>query len=157
MTEETLKANTIETRCLRIVDQNGEPRAELECVDNGHTFLRFLDGDGGVRLALGTAASDQDKPGLVMFHEHGDNRLVIEIDRDGGAGIRLFDLHGICRAALLVLPDGMAHLSFVDARGKVLASLGVVGEGGYVHVSDSTGEREWTRSAASHQVGQSTD
>jgi len=139
--EDTIKAKTVEAQSIRLTDPNDNVVAELSA-RAGSSLLIFSDNTGRPRLGLGFAGQSQ-RPGLALFHEHGGQRLSIEIDDDGKASIRLFDLHGNCRMFVAVSGDGMTTMGFADANGKPLVSMGATPSDGVISLTNSDGSKFW--------------
>lgn len=84
-------------RSFKIVDEKGEPRILLGTYDGKPIIWLFSQNDHSrflqPRISLST--SDAGKPGLILYDENGEARLMLGFSESGEPGLGLFDRNGI--------------------------------------------------------------
>ena len=143
---QTIVAQEVVTQALRIVDTDGNMRAEVSITDDGTTGVWLYGGDQDLRAFLGTSADGT--PNLFLYDPGSDGsvRAALGLSGDGEPSLILFDAgqDGASRAAMSLFDDGSAGLSLSDSLGKSGVSAQVNQDGSpTVLITDTEGNTVW--------------
>lgn len=139
-------ADEIVTQALRIVDAEGNTRAEVSITDDGTTGLWLYGEEMELRAYLGT--SFDGTPNLFMYDPgvDGSVRAALGLSGYGEPSLILFDggEDGSSRAMMSLFEDGSAGFSVTDAAGKASIIASVEKEGSpAVSIYDTEGTTLW--------------
>jgi hypothetical protein len=120
--------DSVKTKQLELVDNNGVSRALLTTVSGGRPSLTLLDSNGQNRALL--FLSDDGSPNLVLVDNGrfvimdaaGQVRSAQRVDASGSPILTLHDSNGQTRTLLRLNPTGDAVQEIHDASGNVIWS-----------------------------------
>ena len=113
-------AQSVQTRCLEIVDAAGVVRVRLEATETGRADVAVYDAEG--KIAAGLCAS-ANGVGLLAFDAAGTLRAHLGFDK-GGPQLGLFDDAGVSRVIVGIIDDEPAII-LNDLTGQPISSTPV--------------------------------
>lgn len=113
-------AQSVQTRCLEIVDAAGVVRVRLEATETGRADVAVYDDKGKVAVGLSTSTNGT---GLLVFDAAGKLRASLGMDAEGPQ-FTLYDEAGTPRAIVNVA-EGEPAIILTDAAGRPISSTPV--------------------------------
>ncbi len=112
---------------LRLCNQEGKNRVELDIGSDGSPILRLCDQAGKVRAGLGVTADGWAL--LALFDQAETGRAHLSVKPDGSPDLNFRDPTGTRRAEIGLTPAGEPLVALFDRGGEVRSVLGLKPDG----------------------------
>jgi hypothetical protein len=104
------------TQRIELVDENGKPRIVLDALKDGVTSIVLQDAAGHKRGAI---LVKENEVTFGCYHAEGKDGIVLNLDKEGQAGLNLCDSLGRPRVGMIVRKLG-PQVVLTDERGNKL-------------------------------------
>lgn len=111
-----LRAETVEARQLRVVDDAGNLRAHVGLDDAGRPLLQMFDADGASRMKL---TLTDDGPGITLADTTGKTRAWLGFTKDA-VRVGFADEQGTSRVFMGLMPEAGPVVRFYDDHQNVV-------------------------------------